>query len=112
MIGAVPARDENGHVSENTFQIGDLVDVVPPPFARPPAPPAPALPASRQLPADPLKPGAILKTVRARIKAIRAELRAHAALEKELAELDRLLKAATQPNLGAVRAIESARRSG
>lgn len=109
MIGAVPALDEHGNSSENTFQIGDLVDVVPPP-RRPEAPPVVARP--QKQPADPLRPGAIVKSIRARIKAIRVELKTHAALQKELSELERLLKAATAPNVGAVCAIESARRSG
>ncbi len=115
MIGAVHALDEHGNASENTFQIGDLVDVVPPP--RPPASalvqPAAAARAVKASADDPLKPGAIVKNVRARIKAIRAELKSHAALTRELAELERLLKAATGPHLSApVRNIDNARRSG
>jgi hypothetical protein len=119
MIGAVPALDESGKPAENTFQIGELADVVPPPWAAKPAPPVPQVqpaqaPTSKPIAAQPadLSPRAIVKSIRARIKAIRAELKSHAALKAELAELERLLAAATGKPLAPVRTIESARRSG
>lgn len=113
MIGGVPVLDESGGISENTFQIGDLVDVVPPPQRAQSAPHVARIAKPKAVAVDPLKPGAIVKNIRARIKAIRVELKSHAALTRELAELERLLKAATGHHQSApVRSLENARRSG
>lgn len=46
--------------------------------------------------AKPIKPGTLLQAVRLRIKEIKSELKRHAALQSELSELERLLKAAKQ----------------
>jgi len=55
----------------------------------------------------PLKRGSLLKSVRARIKEIKAELKHHAQLKAELAELERLLQAAKQKPIASVRPLRS-----
>ena len=52
-------------------------------------------------------PRAVLKAACARVKEIRAELRRMKALQKELAELERLLKAARQKPQAPVRALRA-----
>jgi|1185.fasta_scaffold00702_4 hypothetical protein len=52
-------------------------------------------------------PGAVIKAARDRVKAIRVELKRHAALQRELAELERLLKAAKQKPEPKVRALRA-----
>lgn len=56
----------------------------------------------------PLTPGALVKQARARVREIKAELRRMRALEKELAELERLIRAAKQRPQSNVRALRSA----
>lgn len=57
-----------------------------------------------------LKPADVLKLARARVREIKAELRRHAALKKELTQLENMLSAAKP--LAPVRALDSARRAG
>ena len=53
---------------------------------------------------DAVSPRGVVKAAKARVRAIRAELRNMKALQKELAELERLIQAAKKP-LAAVRDI-------
>ena len=59
---------------------------------------------------DLVRPGNLIKAAKARIRDIRAELRNKKRLERELAELERLVAAAKKP-LAAVRPIDSARHA-
>lgn len=52
-------------------------------------------------------PREVIKAARARVKEIRAELRTHAALQRELGELERLLRAAKQKPELKVRALRA-----
>lgn len=61
---------------------------------------------SKVIPAD--SPRAVVKAAKARIKELRAELRRMQALQKELAELERLVKAAREKPKSPVRALRSA----
>jgi hypothetical protein len=55
-----------------------------------------------------LKPKDVLRLARARVREIRAELKRHAALQKELTQLENMLKAAKP--LASVRALDTAHR--
>ena len=59
----------------------------------------------------PMRPGDVVKAARARIREIKTELKAHAKLKRELAELERLVKAAKEKPRASIRAIDS-RRAG
>jgi hypothetical protein len=59
--------------------------------------------------AKPLRPADVLKLARRRVKEIRAELKRHAALQKELTQLENMLSAAK--HLAPVRDIKGARRA-
>jgi len=80
---------------------------------QPPEEDAPAqdIKPSKSIPTK-LRPGDILKMAQARVREIRVELREHKRLEKELAELERLIAAAKATPLAAVRPINPARRTG
>jgi hypothetical protein len=56
-------------------------------------------------------PGAVLKAAKARAQQIRAELRNKKTLEKELAELERLIAAAKGKPIAVVRNIDHARHA-
>jgi hypothetical protein len=55
-----------------------------------------------------IKPRDVLRLARARVREIRAELKRHAALKKELTQLENMLSAAKP--LASVRALDSVRR--
>lgn len=59
----------------------------------------------------PLRPADVVKAAKARAKEIRAELKAMRKLQKELAELDRLIAAAKQKPVALVRNIDHARHA-
>jgi hypothetical protein len=59
-----------------------------------------------------LRPGDVIGAAKARIREIKAALREHARLERELTELQRLVAAAKQKPRASIRAIDSARRAG
>lgn len=61
--------------------------------------------------AEGMGPRDVVKAAKARATAIRTELRAMKRLEKELAELDRLIAAAKQKPVALVRNIDHARRT-
>lgn len=69
-----------------------------------------ATPMARQS-AEPLRPLDVVKAAKARAKQIRSELRAMKRLEKELAELDRLIAAAKAKPVAIVRHIDHARQA-
>ena len=60
---------------------------------------------------EPVNPRAILKAARQRVKEIRAELKNKSALERELAQLTRMLKASHKSSASTVTPINS-RRAG
>lgn len=69
----------------------------------------PATPARQSpgaAPASPLTPRGVLKAARERAKQIRAELKTKRALERELAELERLIRAAREKPTTSVRALK------
>jgi hypothetical protein len=57
-------------------------------------------------------PKDIVKLAAARVREIKAELRNHAKLQTELAELERLIAAAKAKPLATIRKIETARHAG
>ncbi len=63
---------------------------------------------SKSAPAPATNPRAVIAAAKARVKEIRAELKNKRALERELAELERLLKAAREKPKSTVRALRSA----
>ncbi len=83
----------------------------PPGFPRGQTPPAPvqaADPAPTTKPSKPLKTTKVLALAKARIKDVNKELRGMKALEKERAELERLIAAAQTKPKAVVAAIKSA----
>lgn len=106
----------SGFVATN--KAGDAVGVVPLSYqAEKPQPQAVASNASVAPTAQPAPirqpvitgPRAVVKAARARIKDIRRELKKHAALKTELAELERLVAAAkTRPQATTIRAVRHA----
>jgi hypothetical protein len=69
-------------------------------------------PVATQRRTAPIKPGDVVGAARARIREIKATLRDHARLQRELTELQRLVAAAKQKPRASIRAIDSARRAG
>jgi hypothetical protein len=77
------------------------------------APPAATVPlAAQRKPQKPVKPGfgpgQVVRSAKERIRVIKAELKHHEALKRELAELERLVSAAKRP----VAIVRDIRRSG
>lgn len=71
-----------------------------------------ALPRTQPIaPSKPLRRRTIVQQAKARIRELRAELKSKARLERELAELERLVTAAARP-VASVRTIDSTRRHG
>ncbi len=72
-------------------------------------PRAPAVAAQQRAaaPAPVASPGNVIASAKARVKELRAELRRMKSLQKELAELERLLKAAKQKPTASVRPLRS-----
>lgn len=77
-----------------------------PSVAAPVERPASAAPQASEKPLT--GPGEIVKAARARVKQIRAELKKHTALKKELAELERLIAAAKAKPAPKVRSLKAA----
>ncbi len=63
--------------------------------------------AAKLAPAKPLRPGDLIRSVRVRIREIKAELKHLGALQNELQELERLLQAAKQKPKPSVRPLRS-----
>ena len=80
----------------------------PPPIAPVAAPPAASTVAAPIAQPKPLGgPRDVIRAARERVKVIRAELKTHEALKRELGELERLLKAAKQKPEPKVRALRA-----
>lgn len=95
--------------------VGDKMSPATADVARPesvPAPPAPTREVRLTRKHESVSPRTVLQAARARIREIKAELKRHAKLERELKQLQRLVDAANGKTLAPVRAIETARRAG
>jgi len=98
-------------VSEHTFEIGGMGASAPQPLPpEVPSVPAPAVQRAKPAPPTPTSATdvrALLGQLKARRKAVRAELKTKAALERELAQLERLIRAA-KTELDNVRRLRAA----
>jgi hypothetical protein len=108
LIQHVPGQ---GAVAQSTEQhtVPGLEGFEDSPPAAPVARPLPPAPRQASLRTSELKPRHVLKAVRARIAEIKLELKNHRRLQRELAQLERVLDAAKKP-VAIVKPIDSSRQ--